>query len=87
MPRTQSRLQKTSLQQPKPLLKKIWENSQTIGLAYTQMGLAAVVELNNAINSPVISEPLNQLHLPSWFPYFLLLLGGLTYLAHGRKDA
>lgn len=82
-----SQQQKTSSLKSKPLYKRIWEESQTIGLAYTQMGIAAVVALNDAINSPLISGPLNQLHLPSWFPYFLLLLGGLTYLAHGRNNA
>lgn len=79
--------QRQLLLKSKPLYKRLWEESQTKLLAYTQAATGSVLfvaaELNNAVTSPVISNPLGQLHLPHWFPWFLLGLGVLTYVAHG----
>ena len=90
MPVTPSRRSKQMLPPSKPLYKRLWEESQTKFLAYTQAATGTVLfgaaTLNDAVTSPVINGPMSQLHLPHWFPWFLLALGILTYLAHGRSQ-
>jgi hypothetical protein len=90
MPRMSRTKPKQSLPTSKPLYRRLWEDSQTKILAYSQAITGSVLfaasSLNDAVTSPVINGPMSQLHLPHWFPWFLLGLGALTYLAHGRSQ-
>lgn len=90
MPRMQSRQLKASLQRPKPLLKRLWEESQTKFLAYSQAASAGVLygasQLHDALTSSTIGNALTEINLPRWFPWFILGLATLTYLAHGHGE-
>jgi hypothetical protein len=90
MPRMPQTKPSQSLPKSKPLYRRLWEDSQTKFLAYSQAVTGSLLfvaaELNDAVTSPLINGPMGQIHLPSWFPWFLLGLGALTYLAHGRGN-
>lgn len=74
-----------------PWYKRLWDDSQTKFLAYSQaVGgtvLMSASELHSAVTNPDISNVLDKLTLPTWFPLVLLVLAGLTYVAHGHGDA
>jgi hypothetical protein len=46
----------------------------------------SISQLHSAVTSPTISDALDKLTLPAWFPWVLLGLAGLTYVAHGHGD-
>ncbi len=74
----------------KSALKQIWLQSQTVFLAKVQAvsaaGLLTVSQISGMFNDPTVKEYLGELKMPVWFPIFLLVLAGVTYLAHGHKD-
>lgn len=76
---------------PPQRLKRLWCNSQTKALSYTQLAgsgiLASVSELNKAVTDPSIKEYLDRLDLPVSIIIALAVLGIVTYLAHGHTDA
>lgn len=84
------RIRSTMSKQPS-LLSKLWQDSQTKALAYGQAIAGTVLfsasQLNGLFTDSTFSSALNALSLPHWFPFVLVGLALLTYLAHGRKDA
>ena len=70
--------------------KQLWRQSQTRLLAKTQAvsaaGLLTISQISGMFNDPTVKEYLGELKMPVWFPIFLLVLAGITYLAHGHKD-
>ena len=74
----------------KSTLKQIWLQSQTVFLAKVQAvsaaGLLTISQISGMFHDPMVKEYLGELKMPMWFPIFLLVLAGITYLAHGHKD-
>lgn len=72
------------------LLKRLWQESQTRFLAKAQAisaaGLLTISQMNGLFNDPTVKEYLADLQTPLWFPIFLLVIAGITYLAHGHED-
>ena len=75
---------------PLPFYKRLWRKSQTVTLAAGQAitgGLLMVAsQLNTAVNSSELTTAMGRLTLPSWVPWVLLAIAGLTYLAHGHGE-
>lgn len=84
------KLKSTPPSQP-PLLQRIWRNSQTKLLAYGQAVSGAVLltasQTNSLIHDSFVQDALGKMTLPAWFPWTLLGLAALTYVAHGHNDA
>lgn len=79
------------MSRPHPsLLKRIWQNSQTKSLAWTQglsaAFLATVGEVNSFVTNPTFKDYLDKISMPPWFMFVLLGLAVITYVAHGHKD-
>jgi len=74
----------------KSAFKRLWLQSQTRLLAQAQAisaaGLLIIPQLNGMFNDPAVQSYLGKIEMPLWFPIFLLILAGVTYLAHGHKD-
>jgi len=72
------------------VLKQLWQQSQTRFLAKAQatlsIGLIVISQLNGMFNNATVQAYLGKVEMPLWFPIFLLVLAGITYLAHGHKD-
>lgn len=86
-----SRPSKPKLQPPRhQLLQRLWRNSQTKLLAYSQgLGAAFLAILSNAstfFNDPHFKEVLSNFEAPKWIYIALAVLALLTWLAHGRAD-
>ncbi len=74
----------------KSTFKQLWLKSQTVYLAKAQAfsatGLIVISQMSGMFNDPTVQTYLGKLEMPLWFPIFLLVLAGVTYLAHGHKD-
>ena len=83
-------MSKISKPKSQPLLQRLWLNSETKLLAYSQavsgIVLYGATSLHSAISDSSIKDALGQLALPKWFPIVLLILASLTYVAHGHKE-
>lgn len=73
-----------------PLYKRIWQESQTKALAYSQAISGGILfsasQVHDAVTNPTVKDALDGLTLPSWFPWVLLGLAALTYIAHGHGE-
>lgn len=73
------------------LLKKLWLGSQTKALAYTQAASGTILfgldKLNGMFNNETVKGYLSELSLPKEVTIGLVILGIVTYLAHGHGDA
>ena len=74
----------------KSAFKRLWRQSQTRLLAQAQAisatGLLIIPQLDGMFKDPTVQSYLGKVEMPLWFPIFLLILAGITYLAHGHKD-
>lgn len=70
--------------------KSFWQESYTKAWAYTKMGAGAacvtISEVNGYITDPTFKSYLEELDLPKYVSIGLIILGMVTYIAHGRKD-
>lgn len=70
--------------------KAVWRKSWTKLLGYTQAvsgaGLFAVSQINSYVNDPTFKSYLDMLDLPKTVTVALVVIGVITWLAHGRKD-
>lgn len=73
-----------------PLYKKLWDASQTKFLAYSQAATGGVLftlnQLNGWLNNDTMKGYLSELDLPKSITLGLVVLGIVTYLAHGHED-
>lgn len=70
----------------KSLLFKLWNESQTVALSTVQAVSAGVLFLSGLLNDSTVNSALHELNLPVWFPFFLIGLAAVTYVAHGHAD-
>lgn len=72
------------------LPQRLWRNSQTKLLAYTQAAgatvLASVDVVHELVTSTDVRAALEPLHMPVWVPLSLAIVGVFTYLAHGHNS-
>lgn len=70
--------------------KSFWEESYTKAWAYVQVFpgavLASITAFNGWVTDPTIKSYLDQLDLPKTVSVGLIVLGIITYAAHGHGD-
>lgn len=73
-----------------PLFKRLWVASQTRALAYSQALTGGILfsldQLNVWLNNDTMKSYISELDLPKSITLGLVLLGIVTYLAHGHGD-
>lgn len=71
-------------------LKAVWYKSWTKSLAYTQAAGAGITmtlsTMNSYVSDPTIKGYIAQLDTPKWVSASLVVLGIVTYIAHGREN-
>ena len=79
-----------SQSQPLPWYRRLWLQSQTKLLAYTQGStailLGSVDLVHELVTNADVRASLEPIHAPAWLPLLLASIGVLTYMAHGHKD-
>lgn len=77
------------MQLPQPF-KAVWYNSWTKLLGWFQTisgaGLLAVSTVNDYVSDPIFKGYLSQLDIPKSVTITLVVIGIVTWLAHGREN-
>ena len=74
------------------MLRKLWRNSQTEIWAYTQGASAAVIGVISNVSEVTHSAEFKEVlgtfsNIPWWVPTGIAVMGLISYIAHGHRDA